>query len=94
MSCCPNKPFWRQAIDYSRAVLRWIRNGKPTRTPEEIKERFEICRQCENFLPLAGKPWRGRCRKCGCYLGRHAHRLLKGNKIAMKTEKCPLNKWS
>ena len=85
---------WGLLRRYIKAVTRWEKAGKPTRTPAEIRRIFEeVCRNCEHFEPIEGKPWRGRCKVCGCYLGRHAHRLLRGNKIAMKTENCPLGKW-
>lgn len=92
--CCPNRGFWKNARDYAKAVITWVRNGRPTRSEAEIKERWEICLNCENFRQIKGKPWRGRCGVCGCYLGRHAHKFIPGNKIAMKTERCPEGKWN
>lgn len=93
MSCCNGiKRIWISGVKYATAVAKWIQAGKPTRNAKEIRQRFLICESCPHFERI--RPWRGRCKVCGCYLGRHGHRLLEGNKIAMKTELCPEGKWS
>lgn len=89
--CCGRKTFWDNAQHYAIALYKWVQAGRPKRTKEEIEERFLICEKCEHFFRL--KPWRGRCKKCGCYLGRHVKLFAIRNKIAMKTEKCPEGKW-
>lgn len=91
MCCGKNTTLWREAATYAKALYSWLKAGRPRRTGKEIEERFLICEKCEHFFRL--KPWRGRCKKCGCYLGRHAKLLAIKNKIAMKTEKCPEGKW-
>jgi hypothetical protein len=45
-----------------------------------------VCRPCEKF---AAKP--GSCTVCGCRVRRSGAALR--NKIKMKTEHCPLDKW-
>ncbi|MDO4584024.1 MAG: hypothetical protein Q4D62_07960 [Planctomycetia bacterium] len=85
--------MWKSVRKYLRAVAQWKKAGKPTRRPAEIARLFAICQQCEHFRPVPNRPWRGQCDVCGCYLGRHPHKLLDGNKIAMETEDCPKNKW-
>lgn len=54
------------------------------RTDEEVELLLTICKDCEHFN---GKG----CGKCGC-------RVKKGgeawtNKLKMKTEHCPIDKW-
>lgn len=93
MCCNEIKKIWRDGVKYTQAVWKWTQAGRPKRTAKEIEERFEICKRCPQFEQLKGKPWRGRCGVCGCYLGRHKNRFVIGNKIAMKTEKCPEGKW-
>lgn len=93
MCCNRVKRIWKDGVKYTQAVFTWITSGKPTRTATEIQERFDICRNCEHFEEIPRKPWRGRCGVCGCYLGRHVKKFIIGNKIAMRTEKCPEGKW-
>lgn len=50
---------------------------------EEIDKRHSICQECEFFSNHS-------CSKCGCLLSRDKVYL---NKLAIKTESCPLNKW-
>lgn len=94
----PNDPvvqrrFWDSVRAYAAAVIEWYNAGKPSRTPEEMQERFAICSQCEHFIQIDEEKKRGRCAVCGCYLGVNPHRFLQGNKIAMKTQQCPEDKW-
>lgn len=95
MNCCESvEKFWRNGVQYTKAVYKWIKYNRPVRTAKEIQVRFKICQQCEFFEQIPNKPWRGRCKVCGCYLGRHKNRFIIGNKIAMRTEQCPKKKWS
>lgn len=89
--CCTNA--WRNVTAYRAAMRRWRQAGKPMRPGHEIVRLFSVCVLCKHFVPRRGRPWRGRCGECGCYLGRHKHRFLRANKIALATEHCPLGKW-
>lgn len=94
MNCCESvEKFWKNGVQYAKAVYKWAKCNYPVRTAKEIQDRFAICQKCEHFEAISKKPWRGRCRKCGCYLGKHKNRFIVGNKIAMRTEQCPINKW-
>ena len=86
--------FWHSVRAYAEACYEWYKAGKPSRSADEMAERFAICAQCPNFIPIDENRKRGRCAVCGCYLGINPHRFLEGNKIAMKTQKCPEGKWS
>lgn len=94
MDCNCQRSFWNDSARFAEALYKWVKAGSPYRTPEEILCRWRICRQCERFEKIPGKPWRGRCGVCGCYLGRHGRRFLELNKIAFATETCPEGKWS
>jgi len=95
MGCCGEvRRVWKDGRQYVEAVWRWLGAGRPKRTGREIVRIFDhICKPCKHFEPLKERPWKGRCGKCGCYLGRHTQRFLLGNKIAMGTEHCPERKW-
>ena len=84
--------FWDSIKAYAAATIEWLAAGKPTRTKEEMQERFEVCQVCPYFINIEENK-RGRCAMCGCYLGVNPHRLLQGNKIAMKTQHCPDDRW-
>jgi len=49
----------------------------------EIEHRYVLCSGCEFFT-------NNTCSKCGCILNRYRVHL---NKLAIKNEKCPMNKW-
>ncbi|MDO4568785.1 MAG: hypothetical protein Q4D38_00195 [Planctomycetia bacterium] len=85
--------FWRSVRAYTIAVYEWLKAGKPTRNAEEMQVCFTICQSCPNFINIDETRKRGRCAICGCYLGVAPHRFLEGNKIAMRTQKCPEGKW-
>jgi hypothetical protein len=91
MRCCQN--VWRNLVAYRLALKAWRVAGKPRRRPLEIEALFEVCKACDAFVARPGRPWRGSCADCGCYIGRHPHRFLRANKIALATEHCPRGKW-
>lgn len=83
----PPVRFVTRALRYSRALSRWIKAGRPTRTEDEILGIFTAyCQDCP-----AMEQRLGRCKVCGCHVGLAKSPLL--NKIAMATERCPLDKW-
>jgi len=89
MGCCG--VTWGDIAAYREAMARWRAAGKPRRWKAGIEAIFSICAACPEFDRIA--PWRGRCKVCRCYLGRHKHKWWQANKIALATEHCPLGKW-
>lgn len=95
-------PLRTRVRRYGRAVRRWLRAGKPTRTNEEVAAIYrDHCLTCKYRDPR-----KGTCKLCGCrvcgkdgafftFLGlslpAKARAML--NKIRMGTEHCPRNKW-
>lgn len=76
----------QRAINYTNALRRWVANGRPVRSQEEIDRIFEEhCKGCEMF---DGKM----CKSCGCNVGQGDFPL--NNKLAMKTEVCPMGRWA
>jgi hypothetical protein len=76
---------------YLAALGRWIASGFLTRTRHEREQLLTICQACEHFKPYpANKSPSGTCKLCGC--GCSAQGVLR-NKLAMRTEHCPLEKW-
>ena len=75
-------------FNYTLAVTRWLAEGRPIRSLDEIQRIYEeICSPCLYF-----NAERQTCRKCGCRTTKNGSPLV--NKIAMQTEICPLNKWT
>jgi hypothetical protein len=73
---------------YASAIKRWVAAGRPTRTKEEVKAIFEEhCKGCEKYDEKNHA-----CRNCGCSVEADGNNPLT-NKLAMKTEKCPLGRW-
>ena len=48
-------------------------------TKEEAQKRYDICKECDRFIPLTAQ-----CKECGCIM-----KL----KVKMRNSKCPLDKW-
>lgn len=85
MGATDRKNRVKLAYVYGRALSRWIKAGRPVRNENEILGIFTTyCQECEYFD-------NGRCELCGCNVGTIKSPLL--NKIAMKTEHCPGEKW-
>ena len=73
------------AYRYTRALSRWIKEGRPVREEGEIKRIFEThCKPCEDYDGTV-------CHHCGCRVNLTKAAML--NKIAMATEECPMGKW-
>lgn len=76
-----------KVLNYFGAVRRWIASGMPTRTKEEIKSLFdEHCSKCDRYDKV-----KHACNSCGCPVSDDADPL--DNKLAMKTESCPLGRF-
>lgn len=80
--------FGAKALAYVDAVKKWIQSGRPTRTKEEIDTIYnDHCKSCARFDAVTNS-----CKNCGCVISQSEHPLM--NKLAMKTESCPLGLWS
>jgi len=73
-----------KAVKYTKALIFWARHGFPTRSPEEVSRLYEICKRCEYNQ-------NGTCDLCGCKTNESNIAVV--NKIKMKTEICPKDKW-
>ena len=83
----PKPTTCEKAVHYVRALSRWIKAGRPVRTDEEIRYIHDVfCIPCERY-DSKGKT----CQCCGCKVNISSVPLA--NKIAMTTERCPLEKW-
>lgn len=69
--------------NFAAAMAKWTLAGMPMRTQEQIDERLAICQGCPNLQ-------NGHCSQCGCACN-ESNQLI--NKLAIKTEKCPIGKW-
>ena len=76
-----------KVMNYFGAVRRWVASGRPTRTPDEIKELFEThCQGCDMY-----DAEKHACKSCGCNIAPVGDPL--DNKLAMATEHCPLGRF-
>jgi len=74
-------------VGFALEVKRWIREGRPVRTDEEVLYILEtFCKPCKLYDPV-----KCACKKCGCAMNDSSWPLLNG--IKMKSKKCPLNLW-
>jgi hypothetical protein len=77
----------QKVVRYTRALSKWIKAGRPVRGESEIIRIFtENCVKCESFEERSSS-----CGHCGCRVNQSTIAPL--NKIAMKTEQCPEEKW-
>ena len=68
--------------NFVKASARHVLSGMKKRTEAEQQTCIEICRVCNEFVPVTKIG--PRCKKCGCNI-----RL----KTLWSTSHCPLNKW-
>jgi hypothetical protein len=72
---------------YGSALRRWLGQGMPVRTDEEVARIYgEMCQPCEYFSTA-----KKNCKICGCRLSRGG--IAVTNKIRMGTEHCPKGRW-
>lgn len=84
---CVRKPsLARQAINYTKAVVKHIATGAKTCTDEEVEERLKICQSCDFFN--LDKQY---CKLCGCNCNTSKSPFV--NKLRMQSQKCPRGKW-
>jgi hypothetical protein len=65
------------------SVLNFGKSGFAQATPQQYKDRLNICRMCTRFNPKAYRNT-GRCMECGC-----STKI----KLVIAAEACPLAKW-
>lgn len=84
------KDIISMALRYKRERDVWVEAGKPLRSPEQIKEIFNICKGCPFFDESEAGV--GNCGICGCFIKEKGNLL---NKAAWATTQCPHNppKW-
>jgi uncharacterized paraquat-inducible protein A len=75
----------KELASFSAHSLAWLMNGAPTRTRAERLEILNTCMSCDFYQPESETE--GHCRQCKCPISEDAP------KLAMKTERCPENKW-
>lgn len=88
----PLPPIAQRIRTYRQERRRWVKAGKPVRSPERVAEIFEtLCRPCEHFRRTRDEA--GACAVCGCGI-KKAGKLL--NKALFATASCPLPqpKWT
>lgn len=90
ISRCPvgpsvdESPPPRLLRNYSRAIAKWVKAGRPRRSDGEVAAILEICHRCSLFE-------NGGCKKCGCRVNTRKSALA--NKLRMATESCPIDRW-
>lgn len=78
----------QQLINVSKSAAKWIKAGRPRRSPEAIAELFVICQGCEFYVTKGDGV--GKCGACGCWLKKNGGMM---NKLEWATEACPRSKW-
>jgi len=79
--------FGSKVKHYFGAIRKWVASGMPSRTEEEIKQLFEDhCNVCDRYNKETHS-----CKSCGCHVNFSSEPLK--NKLAMKTESCPLGRF-
>ncbi len=80
-------PMSLQVWLYKEALLKWNREGRPTRNAEEVTAILtNHCKKCDWFDADAN-----RCKGCGCKVSSSSIAVM--NKIKMATEHCPKGLW-
>jgi hypothetical protein len=71
---------WSLTEQVKNMMLLATTKGQFMSTPQDTKDRMDICTSCEFFRANDS----GRCVKCGCYMN---------FKARLAASKCPVNKW-
>jgi len=69
----------QMAKNLAKATKDHVRGGLKIVSDDEIKQRLEICGDCEHYIPHSA-----RCKLCGCFTK---------FKAKLKSGGCPINKW-
>jgi len=79
----PREWSWRSVKHFVRALLKHAGDWFRKCSRKEIQARLAICEQCDQYTGTA-------CAKCGCRVNLEKRFL---NKLAWRSEACPLGKW-
>lgn len=83
-----------KVLTFLQELAIWIKADKPRRNPKEIKEIFDICKECPDDKFVETSAISGNCAECGCFLkNRKARAIEPPNKIEWGTTRCPLGHW-
>jgi len=74
-----------KVVRYAKATADWVKQGRPTRSDNEVLQILEICKSCDNWLPDEEA-----CRLCGCHINSGNGWVNKARRL---NEHCPLEKW-
>lgn len=77
-------PYWIRGWNFAQAMARHAAGGFKRCSRREIASRLEVCKACPNLVD-------NHCALCGCACVAE-NQLI--NKLALKTEACPLGKWT
>jgi uncharacterized paraquat-inducible protein A len=70
---------------FALSLIFHVYHGFPKCTNQQIKDRYEICKNCNEFNSV-----KSICKVCGCNLGTKKRFL---NKLAWADQECPIGKW-
>lgn len=76
-------PITKKAINFLKALYKYILSGGQRTTKKERDRRLSICQSCEYYDGSS-------CTQCGCPITRYQAYI---SKLDWKTEKCPKDKW-
>ena len=80
----PSRPALLQQVrTFLSALTAHVKDGLAKCDDAEIQTRLAICQQCPEFTGA-------HCRKCGCACNGRSKFF---NKLAWRSESCPLGKW-
>ncbi len=81
----------QKAANFTKAITRHVVGGMNLCTEEQIQKRAEICFGCSYFRRNPDGE-SGVCSHLGCGCNINLRKVML-NKLAMPTEKCPVDKW-
>lgn len=76
-------PLSQRVLHFMRSLKDHARQGLEQCSQDEIDARLAICQECPSFTGT-------HCQECGCACSGRSKFF---NKLAWKSEKCPLEKW-
>jgi len=82
-----NPSLRQKATRYTLAVTKWIKAGRPRRSPDHILYLLQhVCKPCMYY-----RNQNSSCGLCGCQVNNST--LPLANKLAMATEECPIRRF-
>jgi len=79
----PRTWSWKSIAHFARALVKHARDWFRKCSQREIQARLAICKTCDQFTGTA-------CAQCGCRVNLEQRFR---NKLAWRSEACPLGKW-